>query len=712
MESRIRELEKKLASVCQERDDLQKDVEALCLQNGSSMFSGSYVLAERVKALDADLKNARGNISSLQNEKDRLLEDVSNLKIAKIASETLNAQMSSRMGQLEKDVAYYQVQLSKVVAERDHSLFECDQLRAQAVQSDAICREERARAESEGAARASLEQKLSVLREESRQIRAELDKKLQEAEDVSRKLKQAIEEKKRSDASLAALQVKHDVEHTELERCKRQLSQAHESEARLRLKQQEQAAVAAQLQGTVSGQLELISQQRSQMEALRSDLATAQSTIKQHDIEQQATMKKLLDAEVALSQRTAQLEDEVQAGQAESRRLQQQLDRLNEVIHLQQQQQYEQSVNASTSALACQADSQTVGPSNGQEKQAGRMEIPMSYGQSRRSSRERSAAAEHPQGGVSVQQQQQQQHLGHSGVGEDEREQMEILTHMVRDLKIKLAQATQEKVEALMKVAASSPSSTRSSDAATAVGQQSRDNMVDGGLGSSPVPSTASSLFNFMSSRLNSMAGAAATIPSFHPLSVSVAPPLPLPAPLSTTAIKSSRVDGASKAADAASSLHNKEEVSSAPLLLLSPRATTAEEQASMKALSSSVIKLAAVAKQYSAQLKASGDIVWSHADVAKKWSAITRLSKIHEEINHMRATLNLHAPVGGGDVSLLTTASPSNKNSRTTMSAFTVQQQAERELTEEILSLTELCVKALEQYNRQEAMSSVGMQY
>lgn len=31
----------------------------------------------------------------------------------------------------------------------------------------------------------------------------------------------------------------------------------------------------------------------------------------------------------------------------------------------------------------------------------------------------------------------------HSGVGEDEREQLAILTHMVRDLKLKLAQATQ-----------------------------------------------------------------------------------------------------------------------------------------------------------------------------------------------------------------------------------------------------------------------------
>lgn len=38
-EARIRELERRLTTVTRERDDLQKDVESLCLENGSSMFS-------------------------------------------------------------------------------------------------------------------------------------------------------------------------------------------------------------------------------------------------------------------------------------------------------------------------------------------------------------------------------------------------------------------------------------------------------------------------------------------------------------------------------------------------------------------------------------------------------------------------------------------------------------------------------------------------
>ncbi len=58
-ELRIKDLERRLASVTQERNDLQKDVEALCLSSGSSMFSRSFVLTERIKAVDSELQESR-----------------------------------------------------------------------------------------------------------------------------------------------------------------------------------------------------------------------------------------------------------------------------------------------------------------------------------------------------------------------------------------------------------------------------------------------------------------------------------------------------------------------------------------------------------------------------------------------------------------------------------------------------------------------------
>ena len=263
---RIRELEKKLIAVVQERDDLLKDVEALAISNGSSMFSSSYVLSERVSAVDIELKEARAAIVKLTEDRERHMDELSKLKISKLAADTLGAQQGARLEGLEKDVAYYQVthgettmlylhavppcsdaahrvshastscqheghscpppachapneplghgslphaqvQLSKSVAERDRALFESEQLRGQAARAELGFKEERARAEAEAAARASLEQQLGSLRESGRQLRQELDALTSECEEARRKLRQAAEEKRRLDAVSSSLQV-------------------------------------------------------------------------------------------------------------------------------------------------------------------------------------------------------------------------------------------------------------------------------------------------------------------------------------------------------------------------------------------------------------------------------------------------------------------------------------------------------------------------
>ena len=108
LELRVRELERKLASVTQERDDLLKDVEALAISNGSSMFSGSYVLSERVSAVDQELKEARGLISRLTSDNEGFMQQLASIKIAKLAADTLGAQQGARLEGFEKDLAYYQ----------------------------------------------------------------------------------------------------------------------------------------------------------------------------------------------------------------------------------------------------------------------------------------------------------------------------------------------------------------------------------------------------------------------------------------------------------------------------------------------------------------------------------------------------------------------------------------------------------------------------
>ena len=56
------ELEKQLAKAEKERDDLARDVEALCMQSGSSIFDGSMVLSERIFSAEKELSRVKAQV--------------------------------------------------------------------------------------------------------------------------------------------------------------------------------------------------------------------------------------------------------------------------------------------------------------------------------------------------------------------------------------------------------------------------------------------------------------------------------------------------------------------------------------------------------------------------------------------------------------------------------------------------------------------------
>ena len=99
-----------------------------------------------------------------------------------------------------------QVQLSKCVAERDHALFEADELRSLSAKAELSYKEERARAESESAARASLDLQVSSLREQCNKRDMEVESLSRESEECRRKMRQAAEEKRRLDVLVIDLQ--------------------------------------------------------------------------------------------------------------------------------------------------------------------------------------------------------------------------------------------------------------------------------------------------------------------------------------------------------------------------------------------------------------------------------------------------------------------------------------------------------------------------
>lgn len=105
---RLRELDRRLTAVTRERDQLASDVEALCLRDGGSMFSRSYVLTERIRSTETELSEERAKTDALATEKEKLSEDLANAQIARQAAATLSAQQGSRLEKLEKDLSYFQ----------------------------------------------------------------------------------------------------------------------------------------------------------------------------------------------------------------------------------------------------------------------------------------------------------------------------------------------------------------------------------------------------------------------------------------------------------------------------------------------------------------------------------------------------------------------------------------------------------------------------
>ncbi len=111
-----------------ERDDLAADVERLCLQSGSTMFDPSYLLTERVRSAESELKQLRQQLSAAKEERDNIVEELQLARSAKVSSDRCATELSERCKSLERDVAFYKARAVKAMAERDQ---EIDDMRAE-----------------------------------------------------------------------------------------------------------------------------------------------------------------------------------------------------------------------------------------------------------------------------------------------------------------------------------------------------------------------------------------------------------------------------------------------------------------------------------------------------------------------------------------------------------------------------------------------------
>ncbi|KAL4552159.1 hypothetical protein Ndes2526B_g06390 [Nannochloris sp. 'desiccata'] len=142
-------LEKKLTQALSERDDLARDVEALCMETtANTTFSSSSVLRERIFATEKELSRAKMDLVSITGERDSLREDLREIKEAKRAADQSFRNQETRLESLQREVTFYRQQAAQAISQRDNTVWECEQLRQRTVEADTLARDAAGKAET------------------------------------------------------------------------------------------------------------------------------------------------------------------------------------------------------------------------------------------------------------------------------------------------------------------------------------------------------------------------------------------------------------------------------------------------------------------------------------------------------------------------------------------------------------------------------------
>ncbi|KAF5826622.1 hypothetical protein DUNSADRAFT_2504, partial [Dunaliella salina] len=112
------------------RDSLQRDVEALCLQTqGSSMFSHSRVLAERVAAAEKELKETRGKVRALTEEHHAMGVELSLARGGRQSAEAALSAEREHVLQLEAEKEFHKATSARSLSAKDCMAAELEDVR-------------------------------------------------------------------------------------------------------------------------------------------------------------------------------------------------------------------------------------------------------------------------------------------------------------------------------------------------------------------------------------------------------------------------------------------------------------------------------------------------------------------------------------------------------------------------------------------------------
>ncbi|GBG74121.1 hypothetical protein CBR_g17833 [Chara braunii] len=146
-EGRLKDIEvmaQKLIQLQRERDELQKDVEALCMQQAGSHTSfdtAQKIHNRRAVGLEQELSEAKHHINVIERERDMLEEEIEIAYRGKAQVQDSLKEATDRVASLESEVKYFQQQVTELHAEREKTLVELETVRFEQKSMDQALKE-------------------------------------------------------------------------------------------------------------------------------------------------------------------------------------------------------------------------------------------------------------------------------------------------------------------------------------------------------------------------------------------------------------------------------------------------------------------------------------------------------------------------------------------------------------------------------------------
>jgi chromosome segregation ATPase len=201
MADEVKALQQELQAVRSERDKLQQKVKAMCEVRGRGMLSSSYVLSERVQALELEIEQLQAELSCTRSERDNLKEDMMQLRNAKRLSDIGWRDEKLLTQDLERKLA------SAAAEEQEEHAFDSSLLRRRVERLEANLQEARVQSVAEQQHRHDLEVQLATAKQQLACTEVELQRERAAAERMQQDSSRSTEEDTGSEMQVRADEV-------------------------------------------------------------------------------------------------------------------------------------------------------------------------------------------------------------------------------------------------------------------------------------------------------------------------------------------------------------------------------------------------------------------------------------------------------------------------------------------------------------------------